>query len=325
MTELNTNQELYDVIIIGGASAGLTAALYASRRALKTLVLTKDIGGQLSLTNDVENYPGFEQVGGFELADKMKKQAEKFGAEIKFETVTAVDKEGDQFRVTSNSTSYLSRTVILAFGKTPRSLDAPGEAALMGKGVSYCATCDMPFFRQKRVVVVGGGNSAIDAALYATDIASEVHLIHRRNEFRGEAVLVERLKSKPNLTIHYNSMITQIHGQERVSGVTLQNIEDQSVIELPVEGVFIEIGYVVKSEFVAHLVQMTERHEIVTNRHYSTSCPGIFAAGDLTTTPFKQAVISAGEGCVAALAAYEYIMKQTGRQAINVDWGGAKA
>ncbi|TSC66172.1 MAG: glucose-inhibited division protein A [Candidatus Berkelbacteria bacterium Gr01-1014_85] len=289
MTELTTDQALYDVIIVGGASAGLTAALYASRRALKTLVLTKDIGGQLSLTNDVENYPGFEQVGGFELADKMKKQAEKFGAVIKFETVTAVDKQGEQFLVTS-----------------------------------YCATCDMPLFRQKRVVVVGGGNSAIDAALYATDIASEVHLIHRRNEFRGEAVLVERLKSKPNLTIHYNSTITQIHGQERVSGVTLQNIEDQSLTELSVEGVFIEIGYVVKSEFVAHLVQMTERHEIVTNRHYSTSCPGIFAAGDLTTTPFKQAVISAGEGCVAALAAYEYIMKQTGRQAINVDWGGAR-
>lgn len=316
--------ELYDVIIIGGASAGMTAAIYSSRRAMKTLVLTKDIGGQLSMTPDVENYPGFTFIEGWTLSNKFKEQAEKFGAQVKFAEVTSVDKDGDDFKITANGGEiYRARTVILAFGKTPRNLDVPGEKEFQGKGVSYCATCDMPFFKGKTVAVIGGGNSAIDAAIYGSNVASKIHLIHRRDQYRGEQVLIDRMKAIQNIEPIYNTIVKEVKGEGVVKSLVLENVLTGEQSELEVNGVFVEIGYIVKADFVKHLVDMTERQEIITDKHMMTNVPGIFAAGDVTTSVYKQAVISAGEGCTAALAAYEYLMKQQGRAPIMTDWGSS--
>lgn len=314
-------EELYDVVIIGGASAGLTAAIYTSRRALKTLVLTKDIGGQLSTTPDVENYPGYEMIEGWVLSDKMKQQAEKFGAQVKFAEVTAVKTDGDNFIVESHASGFRTRAVILAFGKTPRNLDVLGEKEFQGKGVSYCATCDIPLYRGKTVAVIGGGNSALDAAIYGSDLAAKIYLVHRRDQFRGEQVLIDRLKSKANIEVIYNSVAKEVRGDDRVRSLVISDLNSGSESAITVDGVFVEIGYVVKADFVKGLVDMTEKNEILTDKHMMTSCPGIFAAGDLTTSPYKQAVVSAGEGCVAALGVYEYLMKKEGKRAVMIDWG----
>jgi thioredoxin-disulfide reductase len=317
----DTPDQSYDVVIIGGASAGLTAAIYASRRAMKTLVLTKDIGGQLSTTPDVENYPGFEMIEGWTLSDKFKKQAEKFGAEIKFAEVTAVKADGDNFIVEAHDNHYKTQSVILAFGKTPRNLDVPGEKEFQGKGVSYCATCDIPLYKGKTVVVVGGGNSAIDAAIYGSNVAEKIYLVHRRDQFRGEQILVDRMQQKENIEIIYNAVSKEVKGTDRVTSLVIADVNTNEERELTVDGVFVEIGYIVKAEFIKGLVEMNEKNEVITDAHMMTNVPGIFAAGDLTTSTYKQAVISAGEGCTAALGVYEYLMKKEGRRAVMTDWG----
>lgn len=318
---MSGSTDLYDVIIIGGASAGLTAAIYASRRAMKTLVLTKDIGGQLSTTPDVENYPGYEFIEGWTLSDKFKKQAEKFGAEVKFAEVSSVNQDGDNFKLEAGGETYMAKTVILAFGKTPRNLDVPGEWEFRGKGVSYCATCDMPFFKSKTVAVIGGGNSALDAAIYGSQIAEKIYLVHRRDQYRGEQVLIDRMLSTPNIEPIYNAVAKEVKGDAVVKSLVLSDVVTGEEKEIEVDGVFVEIGYIVKAEFVEHLVDKTEKNEIITDSHQMTKTPGLFAAGDLTTSTFKQAVVSAGEGCIAALAAYEYLMKKEGRPAVMTDWG----
>jgi thioredoxin-disulfide reductase len=314
-------EDIYDVIIIGGASAGLTAAIYSSRRAMKTLVLTKDIGGQLSTTPDVENYPGYEFIEGWTLSDKFKKQAEKFGAEVVFAEVSSVNKEGEDFVIMAAEKKYVARTVILAFGKTPRNLDVPGEYEYRGKGVSYCATCDMPLFKKKTVAVVGGGNSALDAAIYGSNVAEKVYLIHRRDQYRGEQVLIDRMNAIANIEPIYNAIVKKVKGEQFVTAITIEDVNTGEERDVIVNGVFVEIGYVVKAEFVKHLVEMNERSEVITDKHMMTVTPGLFAAGDLTTSIYKQAVISAGEGCTAALAAYEYLLKKQGRTAVTADWG----
>lgn len=318
--------DTYDLIIIGGASAGLTAAIYAARRAMKTLILTKDIGGQLATTPDVENYPGYESIEGWTLSEKMRQQAEKSGAQLKFAEVTAIDKKDeDNFVVTAGGTTYTARTVLLAFGKTPRNLDVPGEKEFQGKGVSYCATCDMPLYKTRTVAVVGGGNSALDAAIYGSQICQKIYLIHRRDQYRGEQVLIDRMKAKANIEPVYNTVVKEVKGDTIIRQLALQNVVTNEQRTLDIEGVFVEIGYIVKAEFVKHLVEMTEKNEIVTDKHLMTSTPGLFAAGDLTTSIYKQAVVSAGEGCIAALAAYEYLMKKEGKRAVMIDWGTAEA
>lgn len=315
--------ETWDVIIVGGASAGLTAAIYASRRAMKTLVLTKDIGGQLSTTPDVENYPGYESIEGWTLSDKFKQQAEKFGAVVKFAEVKSVKKDGDEFVVAVHEATYRAKAIILAFGKTPRNLDVPGEKEFQGKGVSYCATCDIPLYKGKIVAVVGGGNSAVDAALYGSDVVEKIYLIHRRNEFRAEQVLIDRMKERRNVEIIYNAIAKEIKGDTQVRQLVITDVKTGEERTLQVGGVFVEIGYIVKAEFIKGLVDMNEKDEIITDKHMMTSVPGIFAAGDVTTSVYKQAVISAGEGCIAALAAYEYLMKKEGKKVSMADWGTA--
>jgi thioredoxin reductase (NADPH) len=304
----------YDVIIIGGASAGLTAGMYSARRRMKTLILTKDIGGQASTARVIENYPGFLRVKGPKLMERFQKQAVKSGAEIIFEEVKEIEEKNGEFAVKTSTKTYSGKAVILAFGKTPRSLNVPGEKRLEGKGVSYCATCDMPLFKNKTVAVVGGGNTALDAALYGSKVAKKVYLIHRRDEFRGFEYLVDKVKKKDNVELVLSHVVTEIKGENFVESILVKNLKTNQIKELLVDGVFIEIGSEVKTDFIKNLVKLDDKGYIVITNNCETFYPdkdeihpGIFAAGDITYTPFRQIVVSAGEGCKAALQAYNYI------------------
>ncbi len=308
--------EKYDIVIVGAGPAGLTAAIYTTRRSMKTLVISKDVGGQMALTDDIENYPGFESIAGMELGQKMQAQAAKTGTEFLFSEVTDLQKSGDGFVVKTIDKEIEARAVILAFGLTPRNLDVPGEAELTGKGVTYCATCDGPLYKDKSVAVVGGGNSALDAAEYMSRIAKQVYLIHRRDTFRGEQVLVDQVKAAKNIEIIYNANTTAIKGKDRVESLTYQTLDGKDG-ELEVAGIFIEIGHVAKTDWLQPLIEVTDRHEIKITKDCQTNVPGVFAAGDISDITYKQAVISAGEGSKAGLQAYRYLQ---GSEGLGPDW-----
>ena len=315
---------MYDVIIVGGASAGLTAAMYASRQGLKTLVVTKDIGGQALLTNDIENYPAFEHIGGFELMQKFEQQAKNFGAEFAYEEVRSIT-EGNPsyYMIKTNTNEYASRALILAFGKTPRDLNVPGEKELKGRGVSYCAVCDGPFFKNKKVAIVGAGDQALDATLYLKELAYQLYIIYRTDKPVGSEEAIDLLQDKDNDNRIYfisNSFVKAINGNSKVEYLTLYNSKTKSESKLDVDGVFVEIGYTARTDIVKDLVRLDDNNEIIVDKYCGTSTKGIFAAGDVTDVPYKQAIISAGQGAVAALSAYNYIQKLKGKAAIKADW-----
>lgn len=315
---MSNDKKEYDVVIVGAGPAGLTAAIYTSRRAMKTLVISKDVGGQIALTDDVENYPGFNSIGGLELAQKFMEQANKTGAEMLFEEVCGINQDGKEFIVSTSSNRQIkTKTVILAFGLTPRNLDVPGEKELTGRGVTYCATCDGPLYKGKDVVVVGGGNSALDAAEYMSKIANQVYLLVRKDKFRGEQVLAQQVHDAKNVTVMFNTATTGILGKDRVEGLTYE-IDGGKKGELKIQGIFIEIGHVATTKWLDNLgLELTERKEIKITEDCETNVPGIFAAGDITQITYKQAVISAGEGCKAALQAYRYLQ---GDKPLLPDW-----
>jgi thioredoxin reductase (NADPH) len=317
---------LYDVLVVGGASAGLTAAMYASRQGLKTLVITKDIGGQALLTNAIENYPPFEHIGGFELMQKFEQQARNFGAEFAYEEVLSIikDKQGGFIIKTNNSDNeYSGYALILAFGKTPRDLNVNGEKELKGRGVSHCAVCDGPFFKNKKVAVVGAGDSALEAALYLKQLASQLYIIHRTDKPVGSEESIDLLKNKDNnnrISFISNSIVKAINGNSKVESLTLYDSKSKSESKLDTDGIFVEMGYVAKTDIVKDLVQLNVNKEIIVDKYCGTSTKGVFAAGDVTDVPYKQAIISAGQGAVAALSAYNYIQRLKGRPTIRVDW-----
>ncbi len=299
---------MYDTIIIGGGPAGLSAAIYTGRKKLKTAVVTIDVGGQVNLTSHIENYPGVEKVPGMELVQKFQIQATKFGAEFIFGKVSKLEKVEGGFELTmGNEEKHQTKSVILAFGKVPRMLDVPGEDKFMGRGVSTCATCDGPLFKDKNVVVIGGGNSAVEAALDLSNHAQKVYLVHRRDEFRADETTVEKLKIHPKIELVLKSVLTEIHGDKVLTSVTVETIESKETRELDVDGVFLEIGSIVDSTFVKELVKTNDKNEIVIDCLGKTSQEGIFAAGDVTDTPHKQAIIAAGDGARAALEAYAFV------------------
>lgn len=309
--------EIYDVVIVGGGPAGLAAAIYTSRRAMKTLIISKDVGGQAALTDNIENYPGFESIDGLELSQKFKDQALKFGSEWKSGEVSALDRAGEFFIVeTGDNTKIEAKTVILAFGLTPRNLEVPGEKELAGRGVSYCATCDGPFFKNKVVTVVGGGNSALDAAEFLSKICQQVYLLNRGNEFKGEQALLDKVQSAKNTQIIYQAVTTEIKGQHKVEALVYQTTDGKKQ-EIKTDGVFVEIGYMAKSGWLEGLIDLTDRHEIKISRDCETNVPGVFAAGDIADISYKQVVISAGEGAKAALQAYKYLQ---GNRPVLPDW-----
>lgn len=296
----------YDIIIVGAGAAGLTAALYATRRKLTTLILSYDIGGQTATTMDIENYPGVDFSTGPDLMNRFANQAKKFGAEIVMDGITKLTKVESGFEVTTNTgTTYQAGSVILAFGKTHRHLDVPGEQEFMNKGVVYCATCDAPLFEGKDVAVVGGGNAAMDAVVLLSKIANKIYLVHRRDEFRAEAVMIEKVVNDPKVEQVLNATVKEICGDMFVNALVVETPTGERT--LPVEGIFVEIGQIVNTEFLKDQLTLNEAGEIVIDENNQTSVAGIFAAGDVTTVPFKQTVISAGEGAKAALAAYNYL------------------
>lgn len=315
-------EQAYDVVIVGAGPAGLTAAIYTTRRAMKTLVISKDIGGQLSLTDDIENYPGFKSVGGLELAQKFQEQAAGTGSEFLFEEVTEISQDGGKenngFIVhTVTDKKIKTKTVILAFGLTPRALDVPGEKELTGKGISYCATCDGPLYKGKDVVVVGGGNSAMDAGEYLSKIANQVYMLVRGDKFKGEKVLAQQIHDAKNIEVFFGANTKEVKGKDRVESLIYTDASGKEK-EINVSGVFIEIGHLASTKWLESLgIEIDERHQIKINSDNETNIPGVFAAGDITEITYKQAVISAGEGSKAALQAYKYIQ---GDKPLIPDW-----
>lgn len=309
---------MYDVIVVGGGAAGLTASLYTARQGMKTLVLTKDIGGQAVLTPSIENYPGFESIGGLEFAERVKEQVERFGAEFRYEEVKGIEVADGYYTLKSALNEYETLSIILAFGKTPRDLNVPGEARLVGKGVSYCAVCDAPLFKGKRVAVVGIGDPALDATLMLCSIAEKVYLISKGSALVGHDDLMSMCTNIKNVEILLRTSVVEVLGDSRVRGVRVRDTE--GVKEIEVDGIFVELGYVAKTEWLKGLVELNDKGEIVVNKNQETSRAGIFAAGDVTDTQFKQLVISAGEGAKAGLVAYNYVQRLKGRPVVRTDW-----
>jgi thioredoxin reductase (NADPH) len=312
---------MYDVVIIGGASAGLTAAMYTSRQGLRTLVITKDIGGQAILTNDIENFPGFGHIGGFDLMSKFEKQARVFGAEFAYEEVVSVieDEPSCITIKTANNNEYSCCVLILAFGKTPRDLNVPGEKELKGRGVSYCAVCDGPLFKNKTVAVVGAGEHALEAAVYLKELASRVYIVHRTDKPIGSEETINSL-NQSNVSFVASSIVEAIDGDSKVESLVIGNSKTKSESKLDIDGVFVEMGYVAKTDIVKDIVQLNANKEIIVDKYCATSAEGIFAAGDVTDVPYKQAIISAGQGATAALSAYNYIQRLKGRPNVKYDW-----
>lgn len=302
--------EIYDVIIIGGGPAGLTAGIYAMRAVLKTVLIEKGVpGGQVCITKGVENYPGFIDIGGFDLADKFYQHAKRYDLETIQQEVTAIEPGFDFHSVRlANGEVLNAYSLIMAAGGTARRLNVPGEIENFGKGVSYCATCDGFFFRDKVVCVVGGGDTALEDALYLAKITKRVHLIHRREEFRASKILQQRILSEPAIEIILNTVVTEIKAYEQgVNAVVLKNTGTSEERELEVEGVFIFVGFSPNSSLVPPSVDTSATGYVLTDDKCETNIPGIFAAGDLRQNYAKQIVIAASEGCIAALAAARYV------------------
>jgi thioredoxin reductase (NADPH) len=312
--------KVYDTIIVGAGPAGLTAAIFTCRRRMTTLVISTDVGGQTNLSSKIENYPGVDSMPGYKLMEIFFRQAKGFGTEFVTGRVTKIKRSGKAFKaVLSNGNEYRGRTIILAFGKTPRTLEVPGEDKFMGKGIFTCATCDAPLFEDKTVAVIGGGNSALDATLLLDKIAKKIYLIHRRDEFRGDEILVERARKSKKIEFVLNSVVTEFKGDKFLKSIVVKNKVTNKEKEIKVDGVFLEIGYVVKSDFVKDLVKLNEYNEIIVDERCKTSCDGIFAAGDVTNTPFKQTIVAAGEGAKAGLQAYIYLHGE--KMPRSLDWG----
>lgn len=301
--------ELYDVIIVGGGPAGLTAGIYAMRAALKTVLVERGIfGGQVAITKEVENYPGITKIGGFELCEKFLEHAKSYDLEIIEKEVVATEPGVDYHSVRLGDGSVLrAHVVILAAGGTARKLGVPGEHENFGKGVSYCATCDGFFFRGKVVVVVGGGDTALEDALYLAKITSKVYLIHRRDEFRGSRILQQRVFAEPRIEIIFNTVVSEINGDAGgVCGVSLRGTQTGESRNLATEGVFIFVGFSPNNQLVPAGVKKNTTGYVITDEKCETSIPGIFAVGDLRQKYANQIVLAAADGCTAALAAAHY-------------------
>ncbi len=301
--------EIYDVIIVGAGPAGLTAGIFALRRELKTLIISKDIGGQINLAHKIENYPCFLEISGMELAEKMRNHYEYLGGRMILDEVVEIKKRDNLFEVhTLYGKKFLTKTVILAIGRVHRYLGVPGEKELIGKGVSYCYTCDGPFFKNKVVAVVGGGDSAFRAAEFLSDIAEKVYLIHRRDSFRAEESIVKKVKEKSNVEFILNSVVKEIKGENKVESIIIENVKTKEIREIKLDGVFIEIGFEVRSKMIGKIgITTNKRGEIVVDKNCSTNIKGIFAAGDCTDIEHKQIITACAMGAIAALSAYKYI------------------
>ena len=300
---------IYDMIIIGGGPGGYTAALYAARAGLETLVLERlSAGGQLALTHWIDNYPGYEDgIDGYTLADKMKRQAERFGAKSKFVEVSRVDLKAEPKVIKTSKETFYSRAVVLATGANPKRLDLPNEDALVGSGVAYCASCDGMFYRDKTVVVVGGGNTAAEDALLLSRIAKKVFLVHRRDSLRATKVYHQPLIDAENVEFKWNSIVTELLHDEKLKGVRIKDLNTGQEELLDADGVFVSIGRKPATELVAGQLDLDEGGYVIAAEDTKTNIPGVFAIGDLRTKKLRQVVTAVADGALAVHAAQEYL------------------
>lgn len=303
------DRRIENVIIIGSGPAGYSAALYTARAELEPLLFSGiNLGGQVALTHAIENYPGFpEGISGSELGELIQKQAEKFGARVEYDTITAVDLSQRPYVIKTYSEEYFTKSIILATGASSNHLGVSGESEFTGKGVSYCATCDGWFFKGKKVAVVGGGDSALEEALFLTRYASSVTIIHRRDELRAGALLQKRVHENPGIKLILNSVVSEIRGSKAVESLLLKDVNTGEQKEIHTEGVFIFIGHKPNSELVAGQVELDEHGYIRKDEYYQTNVPGVFAAGEVADPIYRQVVTSAGMGAAAGMMAARYL------------------
>ncbi len=297
------------LIIIGSGPAGWTAGIYAGRAQLEPLLITGTaVGGQMALTPEIENYPGFpDGISGQELTQLMQQQAERFGTRVQMDEVTAVELSNHPFKIVTYGEEYETKALIIATGTSPRKLGVPGEAEFTGRGVSYCATCDGFFYKDRKVVVVGGGDAAIEEAIFLTKFASQVYVVHRRNRLRAEKFFQERAFRNEKIEFVWDSVVTEILGDGKVTGVRLKNVKTEEESVLETDGVFIYVGAIPNTGFLKGQLELDNRGYIVTNRQCHTSVPGVFAAGDVQERVLRQIATAVGSGAMAAMEAEKFI------------------
>jgi thioredoxin reductase (NADPH) len=302
-----------EILILGTGPAGLAAALYAARADLKPLLLTgTENGGQVALTERIENYPGFpDGVGGSELADLFQRNAERFGARLEYEAATEVDLSKRPFTVKTYGNEYKTKVLIISTGANPNKLDIPGEKEFRGKGVSFCATCDGWFFKDKDVAVVGGGDSALEEGIMLTRFAKAVTIIHRRDQLRAGIILQKRAKNNPKIKYIWNSVVEEIQGTQGVEQLALRNTRDNKKSKLPVDGIFIFIGHSPNTEMFRNQLELDDKGYILTDQRMRTSIPGVFAAGEVCDPFFRQVITSAGMGAAAAISAIRLLESES--------------
>lgn len=307
---MDEKEQVYDLIIIGGGPAGLTAAIYAGRARVSTLILTGTLpGGQPTNTDVVENFPGFPKgISGAELAQLFQEQAERFGPRIEIDDVTEVDFSARPFTVRTYGAEYRGQTVIVATGAVPRRMGVPGEDKFYGRGVSACATCDGFFYQDRRVVVVGGGDSAIAEGMFLTRFASEVIVIHRRDELRATKIYQEQAFANPKISFVWDSVVEEILGDETVTGVRVRNVKTQDESVIPIDGVFVYVGLEPATGVFAGQLELDDKGYIITDQRQRTNVAGVFAAGDVQDPLYRQIVIAAGSGAVAAMEAERFLL-----------------
>ncbi|MCK5290165.1 MAG: thioredoxin-disulfide reductase [Candidatus Aenigmarchaeota archaeon] len=304
---------IYDTIIIGNGPAGLSAAIFAARSNLKTMIIGEKLGGQAADAHLIENYPGFPSISGMELMSKFEDHAKSQGVEIIYGRAERFEKKEDIFKIISGKEHYEGKTLILALGTTTRKLNIPGETEYLGRGVSYCATCDGAFFKDKTVAIIGGGDAALSATLYLAGIAKKIYLIHRRQGFRGEPIKLKRVKESENVELILDTVPTGILGENIVTGLKVKNVINNTEKEIKLQGVFIEVGSTPTTVMAKELgVNLDKAGYITVNSKQDTNIPGIFAAGDITTSSnyFRQIITAASEGSIAADSAFKFIKEE---------------
>ena len=303
-------EHIYDLIIIGGGPGGISAAIYAARANLDILVLEKTYaGGQIASTDKMENYLGFKSISGMEFGERLEEHLTSAGVEITFEEVTEMNLKGVIKKITTTENTYHSRTVILAMGAQPRMLGVPGEAELRGRGVSYCATCDGAFFRDRDVAVIGGGDTACDEAMYLAGLCSKVYLVHRRDKLRARGVIAEKVKNHPRIEVVWDSTIEEITAENVVTGINVKNKITGAVRHIPISGLFVAVGIVPQTDLVRDQFGMSEGESIDTDQCMRTSIQGVFAVGDIRSTPLRQVITAAADGALAVYGVQEYLIE----------------
>jgi thioredoxin reductase (NADPH) len=299
-----------EVLAVGGGPAGLTAGIYAARSGHTAVILEKSFaGGQMALTSDVENYPGFaEPVSGMLLAQTMEQQATGFGCEMLNGEATGITQAGTGFEVATTAGPITAASVVVCSGVKPKQLGAPGEKELTGRGVSYCAVCDGPLFKDKEVAVIGGGDSALDEAVYLANIVSRVHVIHRRDEFRGCKFAQQRLRERGNISYHLSCVVESFNGTQRLENLTVKNLKDASTFPLPVAAAFVYVGWLPNTTWCSDLLELDDSGNVKTDDRLRTSVPGVFAAGDVRNTHLRQVATAVGDGALAAMSAHDFLI-----------------